>query len=127
MGTRFCATAEAPMHDNIKRAMSKHDKCATDLIFRSYRDTARVDRNAISQEGRRLEAEGHPFEEVAHLVKGGRGRNGRNGGDRDHGLWTVQGLIHDVPTVAELIERIMAEAGSLVRDRLAGMMAGAAP
>ncbi len=126
MGTRFCATAEAPMHDNIKQAMIEHDERATDLIFRSYRNTARVGRNAISQEVRRLEAEGRPFEEVAHLVKGGRGRDGLNGGDRDHGLWTagmVQGLIHDVPTVAELIERIMVEAGSLVRDRLAGMLA----
>jgi NADH:quinone reductase (non-electrogenic) len=130
MGTRFCATAEAPMHDNIKQAMIEHDERATDLIFRSYRNTARVGRNAISQEVRRLEAEGRPFEEVAHLVKGGRGRDGLHGGDRDHGLWTagmVQGLIHDVPSVADLIERIMIEAGSLVRDRLAGMMAGVAP
>lgn len=125
MGTRFCATVEAPMHDNMKQALVEHDERGTDLIFRTYRNTARVGRNAISQEVRRLEAEGRPFEEVAHLVKGARGREGLANGDRDHGVWTagmVQGLIRDVPTVGELIERIMAEAEFLISERLASMI-----
>jgi nitronate monooxygenase len=125
MGTRFCATVEAPMHKNIKQAMIGHDERGTDLIFRTYRNTARVARNAISQEVRRLEAEGRPFEDVAPLVSGARGREGLESGDQDHGIWTagmVQGLIHDIPTVAELLTRIVSGADELIRERLAGMI-----
>jgi nitronate monooxygenase len=127
MGTRFCATKEAPMHANIKQAMVNATERDTDLIFRTYRNTARVARNAISQEVLRLEAEGRPFEEVAHLVKGARGLEGLENGDPDHGIWTagsVVGLIDDVPSVAELIERIMADAEALIAKRLAMMIAG---
>jgi NADH:quinone reductase (non-electrogenic) len=126
MGTRFCATKEAPMHANIKQAMVNATERDTDLIFRTYRNTARVARNAISQEVLRLEAEGRPFEEVAHLVKGARGLEGLENGDPDHGIWTagsVVGLIDDVPSVAELIERIMASAETLIAKRLAMMIA----
>jgi NADH:quinone reductase (non-electrogenic) len=126
MGTRFCATKEAPMHANIKQAMVNATERDTDLIFRTYRNTARVARNAISQEVLRLEAEGRPFEEVAHLVKGARGLEGLENGDPDHGIWTagsVVGLIDDVPSVAELIERIMADAETLIAKRLAMMIA----
>jgi len=124
MGTRFCATKEAPIHEAFKQAMVAADERQTDLIFRRYRNTARVARNAISQEVVKLEAAGHPFEDVAHLVKGVRGREGLISGDLDHGIWTagmVQGLIHDVPTVAELLKRIMDEAEAIVSQRLAGM------
>jgi nitronate monooxygenase len=126
MGTRFCATKEAPMHANIKQAMVNATERDTDLIFRTYRNTARVARNAISQEVLRLEAEGRPFEEVAHLVKGARGLEGLENGDPDHGIWTagsVVGLIDDVPSVGELIERIMADAETLIAKRLALMIA----
>jgi NADH:quinone reductase (non-electrogenic) len=126
MGTRFCATKEAPMHANIKQAMVNATERDTDLIFRTYRNTARVARNAISQEVLRLEAEGRPFEEVAHLVKGARGLEGLENGDPDHGIWTagsVVGLIDDVPSVGELIERIMAGAETLIAKRLALMIA----
>jgi NADH:quinone reductase (non-electrogenic) len=126
MGTRFCATKEAPMHANIKQAMVNATERDTDLIFRTYRNTARVARNAISQEVLRLEAEGRPFEEVAHLVKGARGLEGLENGDPDHGIWTagsVVGLIDDVPSVGELIERIMADAEALIAKRLAMMIA----
>jgi NADH:quinone reductase (non-electrogenic) len=121
MGTRFCATKEAPVHDAFKEAMVKGDERATDIIFRSYRNSARVARNAISQEVLRIEAEGRPFQDVAHLVKGTRGREGLLSGDTDHGIWTagmVQGLIHDVPTVKELIDRIIAEARDIIQHRL---------
>lgn len=125
MGTRFCATREAPIHDNFKQAMVANDERATDLIFRTLHNTARVARNAVSLEVVRLEREGAKFEDVAHLVKGVRGREGLISGDIDHGVWSagmVQGLIHDVPTVRELIDRIMAEAEALIRGRLVGMV-----
>ena len=127
MGTRFCATVEAPIHDNFKQQMVANDERQTDLIFRTMHNTARVARNAISQEVRRLEQEGAKFEDVRHLVTGARGREGLETGDTDHGVWSagmIQGLIHDVPTVKELVDRIMAEAEELIRGRLEGMLAG---
>lgn len=126
MGTRFCATKEAPIHDNFKQALVANDERATELMFRSYRNTARVARNKVSLEAVAIEREGKPFEAVAHLVKGARGREGLENGDTDHGVWTagmVQGLIHDVPSVAELVDRIMAEAEAIIAARLAGMIA----
>ena len=127
MGTRFCATQEAPIHANFKQAMVDADERATDIIFRAYKNSARVAKNAISQEVVRLERAGRPFEDVAHLVKGARGRDGLISGDLDHGVWTaglVQGLIGDVPTVKELIDRIVGEAEAIIRSRLEGMMTG---
>ncbi|HKX78567.1 MAG TPA: nitronate monooxygenase family protein [Novosphingobium sp.] len=126
MGTRFCATQEAPIHDNFKQAIVANDERATDLLFRSYRNTARVARNAVSQEAVAIERTGEPFESIAHLVKGARGKTGLENGDTDHGIWTagmVQGLIHDVPTVRELVDRIMSEAESLIAGRLKAMLA----
>ncbi len=126
MGTRFCATREAPIHENFKRAMVENDERGTDLIFRTLHNTARVARNAISQQVVAIErAGGAKFEDVAELVKGARGREGLESGDVDHGVWTagmVQGLIHDVPTVRELVDRIVSEAEALIRGRLAGMV-----
>jgi nitronate monooxygenase len=122
MGTRFMATREAPVHDNFKRALVAGDERATDLIFRTYRNTARVHRNAVSAEVRRQEALGEEFESVAHLVKGLRGREGFESGDIDHGIFTagmVQALIQDIPTVAELISRIVKEASDIMKGRLA--------
>jgi nitronate monooxygenase len=129
MGTRFCATVEAPIHENFKRAIVANDERATELLFRSYRNTARVARNAVSSEAVRIEREGKPFEAISHLVSGARGREGLSCGDIDHGVWAagmVQGLIHDVPTVAELVARIVAEAEEIVAGRLAAMLTGAA-
>jgi len=126
MGTRFCATREAPIHDAFKQAMVAADERATDVILRSYRNSARVARNAISQEVLKLEAQGLPFETVAHLVKGVRGREGLQNGNTDHGIWSagmVQGLIHDVPTVRELVDRIISEAETLINLRLARLVA----
>lgn len=126
MGTRFCATREAPIHANFKQALVEGDERATDLIFRTYRNTARVARNAISQRVRAIEAEGRPFEDVASMVKGAKGREAFESGDIDHGIWTagmVQGLIDDLPTVRELIERIIGEAVDLIGGRLANLVA----
>jgi len=125
MGTRFCATREAPIHDNFKAAMVANDERATELIFRSYRNTARVARNRIAEQVVAIEREGRPFEDVAALVKGARGREGLESGDTDHGIWTagmVQGLIHDVPSVRELVERIVEDAEAIIARRLAAML-----
>ena len=126
MGTRFCATVEAPIHQNFKQAMVEADERATDIIFRTYRNSARVAKNLVSQEVLRLEAEGRTFEEVSSLVKGVRGREGLESGERDHGIWSagqVQGLINDVPTVKVLVDRIVDEAEAIIRDKLAAMLA----
>ncbi|QIG81062.1 NAD(P)H-dependent flavin oxidoreductase [Stakelama tenebrarum] len=125
MGTRFCATREAPIHENFKQAMVANDERATDLIFRSYRNTARVARNAVSEQVVAAEAEGKPFEEIAHLVKGARGKEGLDSGELDHGIWSagmIQGLIHDVPSCAELVHRIVADAETIISQRLADML-----
>jgi len=125
MGSRFCATREAPIHDGIKQAMVANDERDTALLFRSYRNTARVARNSVAREALAIERQGKPFEALAHLVRGLRGREGLERGNPEHGVWTVglvQGLIHDVPTVAELIGRIMREAENIITGRLGGMI-----
>lgn len=125
MGTRFCATQEAPIHENFKAAMVEADERATDIIFRTFKNSARVARNAISQEVIRLEREGKPFETVAHLVKGARGLEGFISGDTDHGVWSagpVIGLIDDIPTVRDLVNTIIRDAEAIIRDRLHHML-----
>ena len=125
MGTRFCATREAPIHEAFKQAMINNDERATDLIFRTYRNTARVARNTVSQQVREIEASGAPFEKLAHLVKGARGREGLLSGDTEHGIWSagmVQGLIHDIPTCAALVSRIITEAEAIISARLSRLM-----
>ena len=126
MGTRFCATQEAPIHDGIKQAIVANDERATELLFRSYRNTARVAKNKIAMEAVSIEREGKPFEAIAHLVNGVRGREGLQNGDPEHGIWTagmIQGLIHDVPTVKQLVDRLVAEAEKIIDDRLKSMIA----
>jgi nitronate monooxygenase len=121
MGTRFCATVEAPIHPDIKRMLVEGDERATQLIFRSFRNTARVAKNAISQAVVEAEARGEPFETIAPLVKGARGREGLNTGDMNHGVVTagqVMGLIHDIPTCQQLIQRIVTEAEGIIKGRL---------
>jgi len=126
MGTRFCATKEAPIHDNFKQQMVANDERATDLIFRTLHNTARVAKNAISQEVVAIERRGGAkFEDVQHLVAGTRGREALGTGETDAGIWSagmIQGLIHDVPTVKELIDRIMAEAEAIIKTRLNGLV-----
>jgi nitronate monooxygenase len=125
MGTRFCATVEAPIHQSIKQAMVDADERSTELIFRTYKNTARVAKNGITAQVVANEAAGKPFEEIAHLVRGARGKEGLDNGDPDHGIWTagmVLGLIHDIPTCQVLIDRIMAEANQIIGGRLAGMV-----
>jgi nitronate monooxygenase len=89
------------------------------------RNTSRVARNAISQQVVELERGGAKFEEVRELVAGTRGKIVYETGDPDHGIWSagqIQGLIHDVPSCAELIGRIVEEAEDIIRRRLDGMV-----
>jgi nitronate monooxygenase len=126
MGTRFCATKEAPIHDNFKQAMVANDERGTDLIFRTLHNTARVAKNAISQQVVEIERRGGAkFEDVKDLVAGVRGREALQTGEVDDGIWSagmIQGLIHDVPTVEELVHRIVTEAEQIIRGRLEGML-----
>ena len=126
MGTRFIATREAPAHDNVKQAILANDERDTRLIFRRLHNTARVGRSAVSEQV--VEIEKKPdlvFEDVAHLVAGAKGRQVLETGDLSLGLfWAgqVQGLIHDIPTAAELISRTVAEAEEIISRRLAAMV-----
>ena len=125
MGTRFMATKESPIHENVKRQMVENDERATDLIFRTMRNTARVAKNTISQQVVELERGGAKFEDVRELVAGTRGKVVYETGDPDHGIWSagmIQGLIHDVPSCAELISRIVREAEAIIHGRLEGMI-----
>ncbi|MEY4471833.1 MAG: hypothetical protein RL671_137 [Pseudomonadota bacterium] len=123
MGTRFCATQEAPIHDNIKALYLANDERGTDLIFRNLKNTARVGRNGVSEEvARRLAQPGAVFEDVRELVSGTRGAAMLHSGDAEGGIfWAgmVQGLIHDIPTCQELVSRIMDEAQTIITGRLA--------
>ena len=115
MGTRFCATREAPLHDNIKLALLKGTERDTNLIFRSLKNTARVLKNSVSDEVLATERRpgGCEFADIQPLVAGTRGRAALEAGDPHGGIVTagmVIGLIDDIPTCAELLDRMVAEA-----------------
>ena len=126
MGTRFCATVEAPIHPKVKQLLVDNDERGTHLIFRSFRNTARVGKSSVSdQVVEILKAKDAKFEDVAHLVRGAQGRVLLETGDLDAGLvWAgqVQGLIHDIPTVGDLIQRIVREATEIISSRLPGFL-----
>jgi NAD(P)H-dependent flavin oxidoreductase YrpB (nitropropane dioxygenase family) len=126
MGTRFCATVEAPIHDNIKRFIVDNDERGTNIIFRRFKNTGRVAKNSVSDQvveiSRRPDA---VFEDIRPLVAGAKGRVALETGDVDAGLvWAgqVQGLIRDIPTCETLVERIVAEAEAIIARRLGGMV-----
>jgi nitronate monooxygenase len=123
MGTRFMATQEAPIHPNVKAQIVANSERDTVLVFRNLRNTARVARNSISEQieeiGRRPNAQ---FDDVADLASGVRGRHEVLAeGRMEGGMWwagQVQGLIHDIPTVAGLVDSIVAQAEAIIRERL---------
>lgn len=123
MGTRFCATVEAPIHQRIKQFLVDNDERDTNLIFRSLRNTGRVSKNSVSdQVVEILKNPDAKFENIHHLVKGADGRTALETGDLDAGLiWAgqVQGLINDIPTVETLINRIVGDAKEIIQTRLA--------
>ena len=127
MGTRFMATIEADIHENVKKAIVDNDERGTNLIFRTMHNTARVAKNAISDQVVAIERKGGAkFEDVRELVAGTRGAGVLDKGDMDAGIWSAgqtQGLIHDIPSCKDLVEHIMAEAQKIIRDRLDKMVA----
>lgn len=122
MGTRFCATAEAPIHPNVKQAYVDNDERGSFLIFRNFKNTARVGRSAVSEEVvRRLSQPDAQFSDVQELVSGKAGAELLKTGDLSKGVfWAgmVQGLIHDIPTCQKLIDRIIGEAEAIMDQRL---------
>jgi nitronate monooxygenase len=127
MGTRFCATKEAPIHENVKQKYLENDERGTNLIFRKFKNTARVGKSDVSDEVVNISARPDAvFEDIKHLVAGALGRELLTTGDLSKGIfWAgmVQGLIHDIPTCQELIDRIIREAEEIVKGRLGGMIA----
>jgi nitronate monooxygenase len=115
MGTRFCATVEARIHENVKRRIVEATETDTVLVGRTLRNTARVAKNAVSLEVAEIQRDPtKSFEDVRHLMAGARGREKvLRDGDIDGGIWTSgqsQALIHDIPTCAEVVANIMAQA-----------------
>ncbi len=128
MGTRFIATKEAPVHEKVKQALVAASELDTRLVMRPLRNTERVLSNAAVE--RLLEKEKQlganlKFEDIIEEVAGVYPRIMKDG-DMDAGAWScgmVAGLIHDIPTCKELIDRIMTEADAIISKRLAGFNA----
>src|ERR1700730_4481717 len=108
MGTRFMATKEAPIHDAVKQKLVASDERQTALILRTLRNTSRVHRNSVAEKG--IEVEHRPdttLADVRDFVAGVKGRRVLEAGELDNGVWSaglVQGLIHDIPSVKELVD-----------------------
>jgi nitronate monooxygenase len=122
MGTRFMCTEESPIHRSVKERIVAASELDTELLYRPLRNTARVASNAISRQVVEMLDNGAQFPEIRELVAGVRGRTVYETGDLDAGVWSaglVQGLIYDIPTAAELVTRIVAEAEEIIRGRLA--------
>ena len=128
MGTRFIATKEAPVHEAVKQAIVAASELDTRLVMRPLRNTERVMTNAAVEDLLRIEREKGAdlkFEDIIEQVAGVYPRIMREG-DMDAGAWScgmVAGLVRDIPTCQELIDRIMAEADAIIRQRLTGSLA----
>jgi NAD(P)H-dependent flavin oxidoreductase YrpB (nitropropane dioxygenase family) len=125
MGTRFVATQEAPAHEKVKQWYVDASETDTMYVMRSLRNTERVLRNPIAEKVVELEGQGAGIGELAPLVSGQNGLRVLKDGDTDVGLMTAGqsvGLVHDVPTVRELIDTIISEAQQIAGTRIAGMM-----
>ena len=129
MGTRFMATKEAPIHDNIKQAVVAASELDTALIFRPLRNTARVYRNAVASKVNEIEREAGKdieFGMIQDMVAGAKGKVALTDGDVDYGIWTsgmVQGLIDSIPSCEELIQEIVNDCQQTIRERLNAFVA----
>ncbi|QOZ71035.1 NAD(P)H-dependent flavin oxidoreductase [Bradyrhizobium arachidis] len=129
MGTRFVATKEAPVHDNVKQALVKATELDTVLVMRALRNTERVLKNKGVSELLEIEREKGASLKIDDILDQVTGVYPKVmvDGEMDAGAWScgmVVGLIHDIPTVKELIDRIMAEAEAIIRQRLTGFLDG---
>ena len=126
MGTRFCATQEAPIHDNIKQFYLNNDERATNLLYRQFRNTARVAKNSVSDLVVQMSQDPNlEFEHIRPYVSGLKGKLALETGDVDAGLITagqVLGLIHDIPSCDDLIQRMIQDAEQIIQQRLAGLI-----
>ena len=126
MGTRFCATVEAPIHDAIKQFIVANDERATNLIFRRFHNTGRVAKNSVSDQVVAISQQPEAvFEDIRPFVSGAKGREALETGNLDAGLvWAgqVQGLIHDIPTCQDLLTQIVGDAERIIAGRLAGFL-----
>jgi len=131
MGTRFVATKEAPVHDNVKQALVEATELDTVLVMRALRNTERVLKNKGVEELLEVEREkgaSLKIEDIHEQVAGVYPKVMVNG-EMDAGAWScgmVVGLINDIPTVKDLIDRIMADAEAIIRQRLTGFLDGVA-
>jgi NADH:quinone reductase (non-electrogenic) len=124
MGSRFLATKEAPIHDSIKQQILQADENSTQLIFRPLRNTLRIFDNTVAKHILEMEAAGKGIDEIGPLASGQKGRIVFEQGSREAGVWSAGlsiGLIHDVPTVQELISRMVREASAIINERLPRM------
>lgn len=127
MGTRFMVTKEAPIHEGIKQKFVDMDETQTRLIFRSFRNTARVYHNSVVDKVLEVEKAGGDFGEVHSYVSGAQQDVAWSTGDIDAGMVTVGmcgGLINDIPSCEDLVSNIMREADEIISDRLSGMQKG---
>ncbi len=128
MGTRFIATKEAPVHPNVKQALVDADELQTRLIMRPLRNTERVLNNKAVEKVLAIEeekGENVGIEDIYDIVAGAQNRKVLQDGEMDAGVWScgmVAGLIHDIPTCKELIDRIMSEADAIINQRLSGFV-----
>ncbi len=128
MGTRFLVTQEAPVHQNVKEAIVKATELDTRLVMRALRNTERVLNNTAVEKLEVIESEKGKdvkFEDIALYVAGGVYAKVMKGGDVDAGAWScgmVAGLINDIPTCKELIDRIMKESEDIIKNRLNSLL-----
>jgi len=124
MGSRFLATREAPIHDSIKQQILQADENSTKLIFRPLRNTLRIFDNSVAKHILEMEAAGKGIDEIGPVASGQKGRIVFEQGSREAGVWAAGisiGLVHDVPTVEELISRMVREASAIIKERLPRM------
>jgi len=126
MGTRFVATREAPVHENLKQALIRHSEVDTRLIMRTLRNTERVLHNQAADKVLEIESGGTPsIQDLIPYVSGLVGKEMLEDGNMDKGTMAAGqciGLIRDIPTCRELLDRIMAEAGEIINNRFARMV-----
>ena len=122
MGTRFMATKEAGIHQNVKDKMTEADELSTNLMFRTMHNTARVFKNSVSDQVVDIESTGTAsFEDVKDLVAGQRGRVVFEEGDLEHGIWSAGisvARVKDVPTCKEMVSRLVSDAEDIIDGRL---------
>jgi nitronate monooxygenase len=125
MGTRFVATREAPVHDNLKQALVRHNETETRLIMRSLRNTERVLHNRAAEKVLEIEKRGNTrIQDLIPYVSGLVGKEMLEDGDVDKATWAAGqciGLIRDIPSCRELLDRIMAEAEEIIKSLFMGM------